>query len=467
MIVSRKTRKMTKMLSKLDSKSIHSVSPEEAPKAPLPNIVFKHISELTDHPLNDIIYDKPNDNRDKLRASLIKSKNKTGIANKESCKIDPNGVIYSGHRRKWASEEDETGVLGYLKCEYIEHTFDPESLNDPTLEQKEADLLDEFNEPDIIRSQTSWPVVLRKYNYMNNIKYKRTGKYFIPKERNLWCAEKCGFTPDAFKKMVEIYDVKRNDLIDKVEREGYSIHKAHTEALNIQPVSKLKYDPDRKNWVEYFKENPKCMDRVVDYANEMLKQHLDINIGGKKIPEDKIHGHEQNMLSTNLSNFYMSAVSLVLEEEGFCSITPREEAGLPDVRILNLSKPGYHFERLEVKVTSFKGHGSKTYISAGPGANRIVPHTFLLVVYDPDTKRQMVVLSDLTKEDWTSNSKNTKCEMGMNIWADNHLDDCVFFHGDGFIDSRNLFNMNLKKVVTYNNWLLAKRKIVDLKNEIS
>ena len=38
MIVSRKTRKMTRMLSKSDSKSIHSVSPEEAPKAPLPNI---------------------------------------------------------------------------------------------------------------------------------------------------------------------------------------------------------------------------------------------------------------------------------------------------------------------------------------------------------------------------------------------------------------------------------------------
>ena len=108
MIVSRKTRKMTRMLSKSDTKSIHSVSPEEAVNPPLPNMVMKHISELTDHPLNIIIYDKPNDNRDKLRASLIKSKNKTGIANKEPCKIDSNGVVYSGHRRKWASEEDET-----------------------------------------------------------------------------------------------------------------------------------------------------------------------------------------------------------------------------------------------------------------------------------------------------------------------------------------------------------------------
>ena len=411
-----------------------------------PKLVLRHVSTLTDHPLNDLLYDKDNDTRDKLINSLLKSLRTTGVANKESIKIDKNGYVYSGHRRKWACEEDETGELGYLVCEIIDHTFDPKSLNDPILEQKEADLLDEYNEPDIIRSQTSWPVLLRKYDYMNNLNFKKTKKYFGAKERNFWCAEKCSFQTNAFKMMVEIYDVGRHDLIDRVAIEGYSITKAWKEALDIQLSVKLKYDPDRKNWVEYFKENPKCMDRVVDYANEMLKQHLDINIAGKKIPEDKIHGHEQNMLSTNLSNFYMSAVSIVLEEEGFDSTTPREEPGLPDVRILNLSKPGYHPERLEVKVVSFKGHGSKTSISAGPGATRIVPHTFLLVVYDPDTKRQMVVLSDLTKEDWTSNTKNTKCEMGMNIWADNHLDDCVFFHGEGFIDSKNIFNINLSKV---------------------
>ena len=159
-----------------------------------------------------------------------------------------------------------------------------------------------------------------------------------------------------------------------------------------------------------------------------------------------MHGHEQNVISGNLSHFYMSAVSIVLEEEGYKSFTPREEAGLPDIRIKDLSKKGYHPERIEVKVAKFNGHGSKTTISAGPGATRIVPHTFLLVVYDPDTHRQMVVLSDITKEDWTSNAKNTKCEMGMNIWADNHLEDCVFFNGSGFVDSRNVFQMNMDKV---------------------
>jgi hypothetical protein len=409
-------------------------------------IITKHISELKDHPLNDVLYDKIDDNRDKLRASLIKSLKKNGYANKEIVYIDKNGVVYSGHRRKWASEEDETGQLGELRCVEIEHTFDPTSLENPILEEKEIEILDEYNEPDIIRNQTSWSVVLRKYNVCNNINFKKTGKYFDGKERNKWCAEKCSYPTTTFKKMVEIFETGRTDLIKKIEIEGYSINKAYKEALNVQPPVQLLEDENRKNWIQFFKDKPELMDKVVKYANDMQQQHYNININGRKIPLDNTHGHEQNMISTNLSNFYMSAVSLVLEEEGFKSFTPREEAGLPDIRIKDLSKPGYHPERIEVKVAKFNGHGSKTYISAGPGATRIVPHTFLLVVYDPNSNRQFVVLSDLTKDDWTSNLKNTKCEMGMNVWADNHLDDCVIFHGDGYIDNRNVFNMNLKEV---------------------
>ena len=409
-------------------------------------IITKHISELKDHPLNDVLYDKIDDNRDKLRASLIKSLKKNGYANKEIVYIDKNGVVYSGHRRKWASEEDETGQLGVLRCVEIDHTFDPASLENPILEEKEIDILDEYNEPDIIRNQTSWSVVLRKYNVCNNINFKKTGKYFDGKERNKWCAEKCSYPTTTFKKMVEIFETGRTDLIKKIEIEGYSINKAYKEALNVQPPVQLLEDENRKNWIQFFKDKPELMDKVVKYANDMQQQHYNININGRKIPLDNTHGHEQNMISTNLSNFYMSAVSLVLEEEGFKSFTPREEAGLPDIRIKDLSKPGYHPERIEVKVAKFNGHGSKTYISAGPGATRIVPHTFLLVVYDPNSNRQFVVLSDLTKDDWTSNLKNTKCEMGMNVWADNHLDECVIFHGDGYIDNRNVFNMNLKEV---------------------
>ena len=64
-----------------------------------------------------------------------------------------------------------------------------------------------------------------------------------------------------------------------------------------------------------------------------MLRNINININGKPIPLDEIMDMNKNVLVQNLSNFYMSAISLVLEEEGFKSCTPREEAGLPDIRI--------------------------------------------------------------------------------------------------------------------------------------
>ena len=37
-------------------------------------------------------------------------------------------------------------------------------------------VLDDYNEPGVIRNQTSWPVVLRKYHFMNALNYKKTTK---------------------------------------------------------------------------------------------------------------------------------------------------------------------------------------------------------------------------------------------------------------------------------------------------
>ena len=399
--------------------------------------------DLKPHPLNEKLYNFDDDDRSDLRKSMVKTFKEFGYPNTEIVYIDKNNVIYSGHRRWYSSKEEKIPVL---RCMRIEDTFDKKCLTDPVLKKKELDTLSNLNYPGTKRNELAWEVVLKKYDEYNKTDEKITGNSYTPKQRNSWCRENTKYSVDNFKKMVEIYEANRIDLIKKVDLTDMSVNNAWKEALNVLPASKEEYDPDRKNWTQYLRDNPQVGQKAVKYANDMLQQHLNINIKGRKIPEDKQHGHEQNMLSTNLSNFYMSGLSIALEEEGFKSITPREEAGLPDIRILDLSKKGYHPERIEVKVAKFNGHGSKTYISAGPGATRIVPHTFLLVVYDTKTKRQMAVLSDLTKEDWKSNTKNTKCEMGMNVWADNHLDDCVFLHGDGFIDGNNVFQIHMEDV---------------------
>tara|TARA_B110000495_G_C22965076_1_gene565929 strand:+ start:63 stop:1376 length:1314 start_codon:yes stop_codon:yes gene_type:complete len=399
--------------------------------------------DLKPHPLNEKLYNFDDDDRSDLRISMTQTYKDNGYPNTEIVYIDKNNVIYSGHRRWYSAKEEKIPVL---RCMRIEDTFDKKCLTDPVLKRKELDTLSNLNYPGTKRNELAWEVVLKKYDEYNKTDEKITGHFYTPKQRNIWCRQNTKYSVENFKKMVEIYEVNRIDLIKKVDLTDISVNNAWKEALNIQPASNVKYDPDRKNWVQFFKDKPECMKKVMKYANDMYNQYVNISINGKSIPLDDVHGHEQNVISANLSHFYMSAVSLVLEEEGFKSYTPREEAGLPDIRIKDLSKKGYHPERMEVKVAKFNGHGSRTTISAGPGATRIVPHTFLLIVYDPNTHRQMVVLSDLAKEDWTSNTKNTKCEMGMNIWADNHLEDCVFFNGSGYVDSRNVFQMNMDKV---------------------
>ena len=409
-------------------------------------IVYKKPKDLKPHPLNKELYDFDNDDRSDLLTSLLKFYEKVGVPNKETLKIDKNGIIYSGERRYTECINDIKLSKASLKCEVIDHTFNSKLLKNTVYTENEIAMLDEYNEPGVIRPQHSWPVVLRKYDVVNNLNYKKTEKYFSAQERNKWCNEKCKFSTEHFKKMYEIYSKKRLDLISKVQSGEYSVHKAYKEACDIKETSDLKYDKKRINWINYFKKRPKSMKKVVNYANEMLRQFLKISINGRKIIQDDTHGHEQNMISTFMSNSYMSAMSLVLEEEGYKSFTPREEPGKPDVRIKCKSKKGYHPERIEIKVAQFKDNSSKTKVTAGIGAKRIVPHTFLLVTYDPKTYRQFVVLSDLTKKDWSSNKSSNKCEMSFATFAKNHFKKCVFFHGDAYLDKKNYFKINLDKV---------------------
>ena len=85
----------------------------------------------------------------------------------------------------------------------------------------------------------------------------------------------------------------------------------------------------------------------------------------------------------------MSAVSMSLDDDGYCAHTPRGEVGLADVIIDKkgkkiLSKEGFYAERMEMKVDEFKGHGSSTKVYTGGGHNRIVPHPFWITIYDDD-----------------------------------------------------------------------------------
>tara|TARA_B100000780_G_C21075007_1_gene432737 strand:- start:45 stop:1370 length:1326 start_codon:yes stop_codon:yes gene_type:complete len=403
-------------------------------------MIWMDPKKLKPHPLNSELYDFEDDDREDLTNSMILCQQENGYPNNDLVIIDENNYIYSGHRRtKVALDEG----FKQIRCTRTQQDFfDKKCLTDPILKEMELEKLEKLNEPFVKRDETSWKVVLRKYSVFAKLYLEKEGKPHTHKQRNDWCRDKTKHIVGNFKKMVEIYTRKRFDLIDKV-MQGSSINDVYKEAMNVQPKSKVKYDKNRKDWIEYFKSNIALQKKVMMYANDTMEQMLKCKMGNttSAMLDDK-HGWEQPFVSTTLSNCYMSALSRVLAEEGYDSRTPREEPGLADVRILDISKNGYEWERIEVKVAEFKGAGSKTTIYSGGGTYRIKPHPFLIVIHDEDTKRQFVLLSDLTGKDW--NQSGNKCEMSMNIWHDNHFDnkdDYVIFHGDGYLDNKDKFQI--------------------------
>ena len=78
MALSTETNEMKTIPSKVKGGTVTNLKTKRKSSAlasamKIPNMVGSNIlSNLTDHPLNDILYDKDNDNRDKLRESLLK-----------------------------------------------------------------------------------------------------------------------------------------------------------------------------------------------------------------------------------------------------------------------------------------------------------------------------------------------------------------------------------------------------------
>lgn len=408
------------------------------------------IEDLKPHPLNLEYYeeyDKDDPDNIRLQNSLRSVYEKKGYPNLEIVYIDKNGVVFSGNRRYGGAKEEG---LPFLRCVVIEHTFDEKCLTNLKLKKIEKSVLEEYNQPGLKRDEYAWRVVLKKYLSDLNDYITETGKTFTGKMRNEWCAERTNKNPKEFQKMVDV-SIKygRPDLVAKVESGEYSVKDAYNEASATPPKVILKENPNRINWIEYYRDKTKFNNLILPKIKDTFhNQILNISMGGKKLITDPVHGWEQHLgISTNLSNTVMSAVSMSLEEDGYTAHTPRQEVGIEDVIITHKGKkdlniPGFYPERMEMKVDEFKGHGSATKVYTGGGYGRIVPHPFWIVIYDDNAKRLLVLLSNITKNDWQKHGK--KGVMPMSLWAENHFDnkeDWVCLHGDIYRDNKGVIQL--------------------------
>jgi len=410
------------------------------------NIINVKIKDLKSHPLNKEYYDNENSDTTKLQEDLKKTYKNKGYPNLELVIIDKNNVIYSGHRRYDSCKKEK---LPFLRCEVIEHTFVEECITNMKLRKKEKSILEDWNQPGLKRDEYAWNVILKKYGSDLADYIKETGNPYTGALRNTWCVERTNKKQQEFKKMVEVvYKFERPDLVQKVMDGEYSVKEALSEASAEKPKDKLKEDPDRIDWIKYYKDGSKFKTLVLPKIVDTFNQFKNITMSGKKLITHPKHGWEQHLgISTNLSNTIMSAVSMSLDDDGYCARTPRGEVGLADVIIDKkdkkiLSKEGFYAERMEMKVDEFKGHGSSTKVYTGGGHNRIVPHPFWITIYDDDGKRMLILLSNITKNDWQEHGK--KGAMPMSLWAENHFDnkdDWVCLHGDIYRDKKGVIQL--------------------------
>ena len=412
-------------------------------------IINVKIKDLKPHPLNEEYYDNENSDNTKLQDSLRKTFEKEGYPNLELVKIDKNNYIYSGNRRYDSCKEEE---LPFLRCEVIEETFNKKCLTNIKLKKKEKEILETYNQPGLKRDEYSWSVVLKKYGSDNADYEIETSRGFDGKLRNKWCAERTDKRPTEFKDMVDIvFKYERIDLVEKVESGEYSVKDAINEASAKEPEEQLKNNPNEYDLMKHFKNNKKQNDLLLNYSTNYFDYLTKGKMGGTPVMLDDDIGWEPNAISTVLSHSIMSATCKSFNDSGFFAITPRLEPGITDVRILKkgkklLSLPEYLALRAEIKVAELKGDGSKTKIQGGGGAHRMEDHVFIIAIHDEDGKRQMVLATKMTKNDWVKKGKgkSAKYEMPMNLWAENHFDNkddwhCLF--GDIYKDKKGLLKI--------------------------
>ena len=413
-----------------------------------------YVKDLKPHPLNAEYYDNENCDNEKLRKSLRNCYDKKGIPNREAVQVDKNNVIYSGHRR-WESCKEED--IPILKCEIIEHTFDPDCLTDIKKKKTEKQILEDYNEPGVKRNEYAWNVIIKKYGSDNLDNEFETGKLFNGEQRNKWCAKRTDKTPKEFKDMVDVvYKYDRYDLVEKVESGEYSVRDALNEASQKEPEEKLKTNPDEIDLIKHFNENKEQVEGLKKYGIDFFNNIKKLTMGDTPVILDEHIGWEDFTISGILSHTFMSATCKSFMDNGFFAISPRSEPGLTDVRILKqgnkvLTKKGYHPLRAEIKCAELKGDGYKTKIYGGGGSHRMEPHTFIIAIHDNDGERLMLLATKMTKEDWIRKGKgnSAKYEMPMSYWAENHFDnkdDWVCLHGGIYKDKRGVLKIQCMPV---------------------
>jgi hypothetical protein len=344
-------------------------------------------------------------------------------ANMVPVQVHKDGLVASGHTRK------KMGIMigvTRLKAEYTTETY-------PSKERP-YDSITNLLKTNTYRLLTP-SVKLNIFETAQDNYEEQYKSEMLPKVRNA-LLKNLQMKKQTMDKLIVIKKV-RPELLKDIDKNATSIEYAY----NVATGNDLKITKKKEGGIDLYKLFTQEMKtRIISYATTALKNYRSMTIktkDGDYSPIEDELGWESSRFTGIVSDTFMWAMGRVLTEEGKEVSTANGHPTDPDVYLVNES------EKIEIKVTQFKGQGSSTTWKGGKG---IREGEFLLIAHDADFTRLFVTFTSLTADDWNKQG-NVGTLLKLNKWWENkkNTDDFEFWKGEVY-NASGITQMQLESI---------------------
>ena len=383
------------------------------------------VSLLIDHPDN-VKLNPPEDNeeeyqhlKEQIKRQWIENrKHGNDYGNTDAITVyKNNNMIEAGHYRTRAHRE--LGIR-YIKFEWADRLYDPNADSLTHFENLES------SNSSAKRNESKPNRAVKKWELYKKYYYERHGEYPTAKSKEF--KDFCDKRQIQYAHMSKylkynIFDKNnKTDILDQVTNGKMSMTKA--DSAMKEDVPKGEYDPNRHNFFETLKNNPKILEFAIDQTKDQMKHYVDYEYDGIKILLDDNVGTEMSQLTGLLSNVFNSAIVHAFRKSGLPKlsdcVTPRKQQKYFDAQFPSLSKIGFLLERLEVKAGRYGKSIADTKVTGGAGGFGVKPHEYFILVHDNDFKQMFIMLATLEAKDWKGQGKVTTLDLGT--WWEKYKD---------------------------------------------
>jgi len=403
------------------------------------------LKDLKPHPLNPIL--NPFKNNVEERKDLAKrfaehaASDPNGIPNHNPILICPEtNTIWSGHNRYFTALENE---YEEVHTAYASKVYDPNESEESQMiyiEQMNADGKRDESKPSTILNK--WHAMADAYTGDDN-KYKWAPRSrFTDFFKDFAISRKV--LPTTFRQLLMIEEYNPSWIADIESGKFSSIQKAYEATRTKEPDDKE--NPNRYDFFKVLDENPEILKNTLDMTIAWIKHNKSFSYAGEPVLLDDFVGWETNALSTMLSHTVMTSAATAFRNSGIPLLEDCMTAGglnkkqdYADIQFHELDVDGFQKERIEVKAASAGPTCSSTMVRGGEGSTQIHPHEYLIPIWDGKLNRLFMMITTLTKHDWSGQSGESKKIMSLKTWHKNHFhkpDEYRFIIGEIYEDNK-------------------------------